>query len=155
MAETHGNPNMTINDHLALLGVIDPASKAAGTYTTGWIAASDFVRFEALLQVGAMTATGTIDAKLEQATSSGGAGAKDITGKLITQMLAAADSNKQVRIELRNDELDANNNFTHFRLSVTTATAASILGAQILGMFPRYGYAGNKSIAALKEVVNV
>lgn len=135
-----GNANVLITEKMGILDTIDPASRAAGTVTSGWIAAKDYVQFLALITVGAMTATGTLDAKIQQASDSSGTGVKDVTGKLITQLTAAGtDSNKQVAINLRPEDLDANNSFTHFRLSVTVATAASIYGAVVLGAGPRYG----------------
>lgn len=150
-----GNPNVLMSEKLALLDTLDPASHSAGTVTTGWISALDFHQFLALLSVGAMTATGTLDMKIEQATSSGGAGAKDVTGKLITQLTAAStDSNKQVMINLRPQELDINNNFNYFRVSVTVATAASIYGLSVLGGAPRYGNAALKNDTTVDEIIS-
>lgn len=150
-----GNPNVLASEKIAILDTIDPASRGAGTVTTGWIAASDFAQFLVELWVGAMTATGTLDMKLEQATSSGGAGAKDITGKAITQLTAAGtDSNKQVLVNLQRHELDINNNFTHFRASVTVATAASIYGVGVKGLEPRYGNASLKNDTTVDEIIS-
>lgn len=123
------------SEEIGLVGVINPASYAAGTQTTGWVSVKDFQTFMAILTVGALGTSATVDAKLEQATSSGGAGAKDVTGKSITQLTqAGSDSNKQVIIDLRHSHLDIKNDFSYVRLSVTVAVAASILGAVILGV---------------------
>lgn len=149
-----GNANVLPSEKIGLLDTLDPASHAAGTVTTGWIAATDFAQWLVTLQIGAMVATSTLDAKLQQASDSGGTGAKDISGKAITQCLAAADGNKQVEINLKLEELDANNNFTHFRLSVTVATAASIYGAIVQGLEPRYGNSSLKNDTTVKEIIS-
>lgn len=119
--------------------VLNPVSQAAATVTTGWVSMATYDAVLALLQVGALGASGTVDAKLQQASDSGGTGAKDITGKAITQLTkAGTDDNKQVAINCRSDELDVAGGFTHVRLSVTVGTAASLISAVILGMDARY-----------------
>jgi len=102
--------------------------------------------------VGEMQATSTVDAKLEQATDGSGTGAKDISGKSITQLTAAgSDDDKQVIINCRDDELDVANSFTHVRLSITTATAASDSAGLILGHDSRYS--PETDLASVDEVV--
>ena len=134
------NPNIKPSSRLILLDTKDPVSQAAATVTTGWLPVADYTNFLALLAVGALGASATVDAKLEQATSSGGAGAKDITGKSITQLTkAGTDDNKQVMINLRQDEVDGANSFTHFRLSITVGTAACLIAAFVFGLDARYG----------------
>lgn len=147
------NPNVLASDRARLVGIIDPDAYAAATYTTGWIAAKDYASFLAAVSVGDMAATSTVDAKLEQAQDSGGTGAKDITGKAITQLTqAGTDDNKQALINLRPEELDVENDFTHFRLSVTVATAASDAAAFVLGFDARYE--PGDDLAAVDEVVS-
>jgi len=131
-------PNVKPNDRATLLAVINPQS-ATTAKSTGWLAVKDFAAFLATVIVGAIASTGTVDAKLEQATSAAGADAKDITGKAITQLTeAGTDSNKQVEINLRAEELDINNAFTHFRLTITPATAAALIAATVRGFDARY-----------------
>lgn len=125
--------NQRISEALAVLATIDPVSQGAGTVTTGWVDMRDCKRLLAIVGVGVMTATGTVDAKLQQATDSGGTGVKDITGKAITQLLAAGGNNRQVEINLADDELDVTNLFRFVRLSITVATAASLINALLLG----------------------
>lgn len=138
----------------AVAAVIDPDAYGAATYTTGWIAAADANRYMAIVMAGTLGSSATLDAKLEQATSAAGAGAKDITGKAITQLTqAGTDSDKQAIINLRADELDLLNGFTHFRLSMTVGTATSDAGAILLAFDHRYGPASDNDIAAVDEIV--
>ncbi|MGB1215404.1 MAG: hypothetical protein ACPG4X_18690 [Pikeienuella sp.] len=139
----------------AVAGVIDPDATAAGTVTTGWISMATFNELMAVVQVGTLGTNATVDAKLEQATDNSGAGAKDITGKAITQMTQAGtdESDRQAVINLNAEELDVNNDFSHARLSVTVATATSDIGALVLGLGERYGPASDNDLASVAEIV--
>lgn len=147
------NANLLPSERFSVQAVRNPAAHAAATYSTGWVDMSMLGSILALLATGAMTATSTVDAKLEQATSSGGAGVKDITGKAITQLTAAGvDDNKQVMINCRAEELDSRNGFRYVRLTITVATAASILSALLLGLDQRYGPPVNA--ATVDEIIS-
>ncbi|KKN71033.1 hypothetical protein LCGC14_0424500 [marine sediment metagenome] len=134
-----GNLNIPASTKFRIQDVIDPDAYAAGTEVTDWLPAADYANHMSLISVGTMAATSTVDAKLEQAQDAAGLGAKDIANKAITQLTAAgADDDKQAIINLRPDELDTINDFTHFRLSVTTAVAASDSAAYVFGTDARY-----------------
>lgn len=148
------NPANLPSDRLALVGAIAPASRAPGDVSTGWVAAKDFDKFLAVINGGALGTNGTIDAKLEQATTSGGDGVKDVTGKAITQITAA---NKQAMINLRTDELDVNNGFDYVRLTITIGdttspeTAESLASGLLFGFDARY--APGDDAASMLEAV--
>lgn len=147
--------NALPSERAAVVGVIDPDAYSASTVTTGWISAADFQTFMAVVYAGDLGASATLDAKLEQASDSSGTGAKDVTGKAITQLTqAGSDSNKQAIINLRQEELDIQNGFTHFRLSVTIATAACDAGASVYGFDPRTGLASDSDAASVDEIVS-
>ncbi|TAI67584.1 hypothetical protein [Bradyrhizobium sp. Leo170] len=143
-----------ISEKVQLVGIIDPDANAAGTLTTGWVSMAAFEQLLAIVMAGDLGAAATIDAKLQQAQDSSGTGAKDITGKAITQMTQAGTdkSNKQAQINVRAEELDRTGGFTHVRLSMTTAVATSDSGAVLLGMFSRYspGAAATSVIETIK-----
>lgn len=151
----NANPNQYAHEGFGILGVINPSSQSAGASSTGWIAAKDYANFAAIVQVGALGSSATVDAKLQQASDSSGTGVKDVTGKAITQLSkAGTDDNKQVTISLKPEELDVANSFTHFRLTVTTATAASLTSAMVLGFGKRYGAANAGNAATVDEQVS-
>lgn len=143
-------PTAKISEQEATLGTIDPVSQGAGTVTTGWIDVSNFERFLSLIQTGVLGTAATVDAKLQQASDSGGTGAKDITGKAITQIVKASGDNKQAQIDLRADELDMANGFRFFRLSITVGTAASLISASVKG-----GVAKNMPVSAYNQAALV
>ena len=142
-----------ISEQAAVLATIDPISQGVGTVTTGWISVLHFERFQAMVDVGVFGASATVDAKLQQATTSGGANAKDITGKAIAQLLAAGGNNRQALINLRVQELDINNGFNYFRLSITVGTAATLIMGNVLGGVVTEGSASTYNQAGVAQIV--
>jgi hypothetical protein len=140
------------SDQITVVGKIDPDALAPGTVTSGWIKASDYPQFLAAVQVGDFVTSGVLDAKLEQATSAAGAGAKDVTGSAITQLTeAGGDDDKIVLINIDPRKLDVENEFDYFRLSMTGGVADVEVAGLILGLSARYGLGVH--IAAVDEVV--
>lgn len=146
--------NALASELAGIVGAINPVSQGAGTATSGWIDASKFQQFMAIVQAGALGASATLDAKLEQATDAAGTGAKDVTGKAITQLTqAGTDSNKQVVINLNpSQHLDTDNGFDHFRLSMTVGTAASLIAGIVLGLNARLGVASDNDATTVDEI---
>ncbi|HWB15969.1 MAG TPA: hypothetical protein VG538_06130 [Vicinamibacterales bacterium] len=128
-------PNIRPSDRLVLRGVIDPDANTAATYTTGWVSLADFGAVMAIVFAGDLGSSATIDAKIEQAKDASATGSKDLTGKAITTL---TDSNVQAIINVRGEDLDVANGYTHVRLSMTVGTATSDSGAAIFGVDARY-----------------
>ena len=147
------NPNVKLNEKIAILATIDPASAAVGTVSTAYIPVANFSNISALLKIGVIGALGTIDAKLVQSQDAAGTGVKPITGKAIAQVLAAGGNSKQVSIECRADDLDTNNGFGFVALSVTIGTAASFIDAALIGANPRYYPASQYNQTGVVQVV--
>jgi hypothetical protein len=133
-----------------IVGVISPQSTST-TVTSGWIDATTFHNYLALIKAGVLGTAATVDAKLQQATDSSGTGAKDVTGKAITQLVKASNDNNQVSIDLKQEDLDFNNGFKFFRLSVTVGTAASLVDGTVLGFDPRYNTAQDNDAATVVQ----
>lgn len=140
--------------------VIDPDAYAVGTVVSAWVSMATWRRIVADVFAGTIGANGSVNAKLEQAQDAAGTGAKDITGKAITALTAAGtDSDKQARINLREEELDNNNGFTHVRLSITVASTDSpppgsyVVGV-IYGLDPDYHSAEEHDAATVDEIVS-
>lgn len=146
--------NAKATEHLALVGAIDPDANTAATYTTGWVNAKNFAMLAALVAAGDLGASATLNAKLEQATTSGGGSAKDITGKAITALTqAGTDDNKQAWINVKPEELDVDNGFAFVRLSMTVAVATSDSAGFLFGLFPSRGPATDVDTTTVDEVV--
>ena len=146
---------MLPSELVAVLATVDPDNYAAGTQTSDWVDAGDFAQLHGIVLVGAIGAGGSVAAKLRQATSSAGAGAKDITGKAITTLTQASPdaSDKQAVINCKADELDLDNKFDFVCLSMTIAAATSDAGAIILGFTSRYEPASGFDLATVAEIV--
>lgn len=145
---------VTAADLCAVVGSIDPDAYAAAAYTSTYADAADFHTLMAVIQVGTLGASATVDAKLVQATDSSGTGVKDITGAAITQLTqAGSDSDKQAIISIQNSALDVANDFRYVAVVLTVATATSDASAVILGLTPRVGPASDNDATTVDEVV--
>lgn len=140
----------------AVLGGIDPDAYAASTVVTDYADMSKFESVMFVLEVGDIVATGTVDAVVHQATDSSGTGAKVLTSsKAITQLTqAGSDSNKQVVVNVRAEDLDLANGFDFCALSVTMGTAGADLSCLVLGFNPHYLPASDNDIASVDEIVS-
>ena len=145
--------NSKASEMLAILATIDPASQSAGTATTGWVSVANHHGLLAVVQTGVLGTLATVDAKLQQATDSSGAGAKDVAGRAITQIVKATGDNKQALINLKPEELDTLNGFGFVRVALTVGVAASITGAQLLGVNPRFAPADAANQAGVVQVI--
>ena len=145
------NPNVKFQERTAVLATLDPASVAASTVVTAYVSAANFHGIAALIQTGVLGTSATVDAKLRQATDSSGTGAKDV--KAMAQIVKASGDNKQAIIECRTDDLDVNGGFGFVALSVTVGVAASLVGASLLGVNPRFAPASTFNQAAVVQTV--
>ena len=141
------------SEQLAILATLDPISASAGSATSSWVPVQNFHSILAIINTGVLGTSATIDARLQQATDSSGTGSKDVTSRAITQIVKASGDNKQALINMRSDEIDTTNAYTHVRLVVTVGTAASVYGAQVLGMSPRFAPASDSNQAAVVQIV--
>lgn len=148
--------NQTFSEGIGILAVVNPQSATAGTYTSGWVDLDIWGTVAGVLFVGTISSTGTVAAKLQQATDSGGTGVKDVTSKAIVGLTQTPtdNSNSQQFINCRADELDIQNNFRFVRLSVTTATAASLLTGAIMGVNCKYAPASDHDATTVTQYVN-
>ena len=145
-------PNAKGSEELSILATIDPASQAAGTVTSGWVNVANFHALLAFVETGILGAAATLDAKFQQAQDNIGTGAKDVTGKAITQIVKATGDNKQALINIKPEDIDNANGFGFVRLSLTIGVAASIVAGKVLGMNPRYATADAFNQAAVVQI---
>jgi hypothetical protein len=149
-------PNSLASEQVALLATIDPDVTTASTVVSDYVDASEFYNYMAVVLAGTLGSSATIDAKIVQATDSSGTGVKDVTGKAITQITQAGtdQSDTQAVINVKPDDLDINNGFKWFALSVTVGTATSDAGGFIVGCNPRNAPASDNDLASVGEIVS-
>lgn len=145
--------NIKATEALAVLDSIAPSSQAVGALTTSWVPVGKFHKLLALIQTGVLGAAATVDAKFQQATTSAGAGAKDIAGAAITQVVKATGDSKNVAVNLDPSQLDVAGGFSFVQLSVTVGAAASLTSALLLGFAPRYAPASDSNNASVAQIV--
>jgi hypothetical protein len=117
--------------------LVPPASSSAARTSAAYV---DMRTFEAALLnliVGAIGAGGTLTAQLVQATSSGGAGSKNLGSVTFTTITDAGGStagvsNSLYGIEFRTGQMDLANGFYFVGVTITAAVAASISGAELI-----------------------
>ena len=146
-------PNQKFSEGLSLLASIDPVSQGAGTVNTGWVSVKNHLALMALVSTGVLGAAATVDAKIQQATDNAGAGAKDVTGKSIAQIVKATGDNKQAIINAKVADLDTDGAFNFVRLSITVGAAASLVAGYLVGAFPRFEDASAFNQAGVAQIV--
>jgi hypothetical protein len=114
-------------------------SQAIGTHNSACVSLQNYHRAWLVLDVGDMGVGATLDAGLQQATSTACAGVKAIAGKTITTLTqAGGDGNDLVCIELQTEELDVDNAFDCVRFYVTIAGADVEYSAILYGLISRF-----------------
>ena len=143
------NPNLLPSSVAQLAAAINPGAQAVGSASSGWVKMANFANLMVIIAAGTLGASGTVDAKIEQATDASGTGVKDVSGKAITQITT---SDKQAIINLSADDLDSNNGFLYARVTVTVGTADSDVAAMALGFDARYQ--PGSQVSSVLEVVS-
>ncbi len=129
------------SEQVEVLTRLAPASYSSAQTLTR-VKADKHTRIVVLLGVGAMTATGTLDMTVQQATLVTGGSLKNIKNKAgndltFTQLLAASGGGKDyIAFEFRTGALDPA--YPWIAVVATPATAASIFGVWVLGVDPKY-----------------
>lgn len=146
--------NLNPSARIAIAGAIAPQQAAAGALSSGWVDMRNFYSLLAMISVGVIGAGGTVDAKIEQASDNAGTGTKPVAPLSATQLLKAGGDNRQVAINVRQEDLDKNNGFRFVRLTVTVGVASTFLSAALVGLDARYGSASANQSAAVAETVS-
>lgn len=150
------NLNAQGQENIVIGGVIDPDVHTAAAYTSDYMDMGNVGVAMAIIMAGTLGSSATLDAKLVQATDSGGTGVKDITSAAITQLTqAGTDSDKQATISCRAEDLDMDNGFTHVAIVMTIGTATSDAGAILLGLGARSLPATAYNLASVDETVSI
>lgn len=139
-----------LTEQLAVVATIDPDAYTADAYTSDWIDMSQRRRALFVVMAGTLGTAATLDAKVQEATSAAGAGAQDLSGKAITQMVKATDDDKQAIIEVVAEEMSAG--FRYLALVMTVGEATSDAGAIALANVSRYK-PDTDDLASVAEIV--
>ena len=135
-------------DEWAIVATIDPDAHTTGEKLSDEIDMGDYYEIAAVLLLGDLGSSATIDFALQGSTTSGGTYA-DITGKIATQLTqAGTDDDKQVIIHLRADEQTRR----YVKAAIDVGTATSDCGAVVFGR-PRTLPGTDSDLATVDEVL--
>ena len=149
--------NMKPNEYSAILGVVSPVSQGVGAIDTGWVDIANWQLLELTVGTGVLGGGATLDVKFQHASSSGGAGAEDVTGKALTQIVKASGDNKQATLTIRPEELkgaalNITNGARWVRGVLTVGVAASMVGAMLKGFSQRNGQIADLDLASVVQL---
>jgi hypothetical protein len=123
-----------------------PVSAASGAQNGAVIDTTDYEGVTFILEVGAMTATGTLDMKVQRSVAAAFSPAVDISGAALVQLVAASGGSKSYAITIPAPSA------RYVRCVVTPATAASVFGVTYI----LYGKRGTRpATAVLTQQVEV
>jgi hypothetical protein len=140
-----------MNERNAVVGVVNPATHAAGTIDSTAIDLKNFRRAMFVLLAGNLSGGGVIDFKLQSSATSGGS-YTDLSGYAITPMNNADGTNSQAIVEVSADVLPDGHRFVRGRVTVTTA--ASPLAVVALGGDPRFEPVASFDLATVIRLVD-
>lgn len=111
--------------------VLAPASRTVAATGATYLSMQDFEYVTFLVDVGAITATGTIDFAVKQASDTSGTGTKAVTDAALVQ-IADTGGSKVYAVTVRATQLDQANGFYFVSATMTPATAASVASVTAL-----------------------
>lgn len=142
------------SEEWAIVATIDPEAQGAATVLSDAVDMSKYSELVAIVQVGEMTASSTVDFKFTQATTAAGV-YKDVTSASITQLTqAGTDSDKQVVLQILPTALDMDSDYRYVKGSLTVAAAASDSAVVLLGR-AKSAPASDNDLASVDEIVTV
>lgn len=143
-------PNKLPSEKCAVVGTVDPDVLTATTHDTDVIDMSLFEEVMFVVMAGTLGSSATFDFDVVSDSASGGSYTNTV--KSITQLTdAGSDSDKQVVVNVRAEDLPDGDRY--IKGTVTVATASSDGGVVAIGLNPRYGPASDNDLASVDEIV--
>jgi len=140
-----------LSEALPIVACIDPDAYGTGSQVGDEIDMLYFERVIFVVMAGTLGALATLDFRVQEATTSGGA-FSNLTGKAITQLTqAGTDSDKQAIVEVKADELTPN--YRYLRGILTIGVATSDAGMVALADTARWKPGSDLDLASVDEIV--
>jgi hypothetical protein len=146
-------PNALASEQVAVVGVIDPDAYTQATYKTAAIDMSQWEEVMIIGMAGDLGSSGTLDFDVYEYTDASDGGEQEITSKSATQLTqAGTDSNKQVVINVRREDLDIRDDFRYIKAWMIVGTATSDCGLVVVGVVPRRAPASDNDLSTVDEI---
>ncbi len=143
--------NQTGTEKFAVVATIDPDVYTAAAYNTDEVDMSLYESVSFIVMAGTLGASATVDFDVTSDSASGGSFATTVAS--ITQLTqAGSDSDKQVVVNVRGQDLTDGQRYLRGELTVGTATSDA--GVIAIGHNPKYGPASDNDLASVDEIVN-
>jgi hypothetical protein len=144
----HSQPS----ERAAVAGTIDPQTVANSAVLTDAVDMSKWHEVMFVFLLGNMAAE-TIDCEVQESDASGGT-YTTLSGKAATQLAAHASNNdnKQIVINVKNEELPAGKRFLKGRMVTGGATGGPAC-CVALGLKPRFGPASDDDLSDVVQIV--
>lgn len=127
-----------LSQHLKVDVAMVAATLNNGANTPLWVSMANYDALLMLIQSADIAGVGAVTCQLRQAKNAAGGTPKDIAGK--TAAFTAAEDDTVKTIDLRSEEMDVNNGYTHVGVLITeTASANAAMSAT--SVRGRAGYA--------------
>lgn len=130
------NINKNFTEDVAALASVAPTSQAASTVVLGPVNSYLWRRLVAVLHLGALGSSATVDSVVKTSATSGGSYAALNPNVAITTVSAGAEN--VVFVEVKAETIQATGTGPWVEFTITVATAASITSAILYGVVPRY-----------------
>jgi hypothetical protein len=140
-----------LSQQLAVVDKLDPVSQTPATVTGAAIDMNVHRKVLYIIDLGAITATATIDASITASATSGGSYVL-VPGKAVVQVLAAGGNNKVLKLEIASSEMPSGKEF--IKLSIVVGTAATLLSYLALADSDRYEPANLYDLAAVTQTIS-
>ncbi|MCC7200953.1 MAG: hypothetical protein IT483_15705 [Gammaproteobacteria bacterium] len=142
---------ISAGERLAIVSTIDPVTVANSAATGDWVDMADYSNVVFIFATGDM-ASETIDAYIEEATTSGGAGAATL--KSATQLAANASTNDGAQIVVSVSAAELTAGFRYVRPCLVTGGATGGPAACVgLAYTARYQAAADGDLASVKQIL--
>ncbi len=145
-------------ENFSILDQLSPVSQSAATVTGAACDTLYFNRMIFIIQMGVMSASSTVDAKLQSNPVASGGTWTDISGSSITQVTQAVNGNNNtIKLGLNCEAVGQNSPAGRYvRLRIVVGTAATLLSYLAIGFVGRWKPENKfNEIAAVLQTVDV
>ena len=135
----------------AVVATIDPDAYVSGLFSTDWVDMDDFYEVMFIAMLGTIVTTASLDLTIQEARTSGGSGAQNLSGKTLTA-LTSGSNDSQALINVQASDLAQGYSFVRGQMLLSVAGGDAAVVA--VGSRPRHHPASDYDLASVAEIVD-